>query len=77
MSKKEIKEELELYKNINNELTVKICYLLLWKNKFVKARIVDGLSEEKVSQQIKQINIDLEKTEDLLKEHYKNNWLIL
>lgn len=77
MSKQEIKEELELYKNINNELTTKICYLLLWKNKFIKARISDWIIEEKVIEQINLFNIDFEIVKDKLKEHYKNKWVEL
>jgi len=73
MWKTELKEQLDLYVNINLELTAKICYLLLWKNKYVKARMLDWIEEEQISREIKKMDYDLEITKDKLYEHYKFN----
>ncbi len=77
MWKDELKQQLELYTNINTELTTKICYLLLWKNKYIKARLEDWLKIKNIEDEIKKFNFDFEIVKDKLFEHYKNKWLIL
>jgi len=70
--KQQLWDEIELYKKINNELTAKICYLLLWKKKYKKARLIDWVLEDKIIKEINSMDFDFENVKEKLNEHYKN-----
>ena len=73
MWKQELKQELELYKNINNELTARICFLILWKEKYIEATKKDWKDEEKIEKEIEIIEEAIEITKEKLNTHYNFN----
>lgn len=72
MWKEELKKDLQLFKEINENLTSKICYLILWKEEFIKARIKDWFTEEQIQEAIEVMQSELDLTKEQLEVYYSN-----
>ncbi len=73
MWKQELKEELKLFKEVNEALTSKICYLLLEKDDYKSARSMDWLDDELIQKEIDLFDTELLNTKEALHNHYFNN----
>lgn len=73
MGKQELKEQLEIYKNLNDELTARICYLILWKEKYIIAKKQDWKSEEEIQEEIEIVDWNILLVEEKLNNHYTFN----
>lgn len=74
MWKQEFKEELKLFKKVNEALTSKICYLLLEKEDYKMARSQDWLDDELIQKEIDLFDTELLNTKEALHNHYFNNY---
>lgn len=73
MDKQELKEQLKAFKDTNEVLTIKIAFLVLWDEDYIKAREVENIDRDVIFQEIEQFKEELLQTRIALHDHYFHN----